>query len=181
MTHASRFLRNHALRPALTVRAGFPPERIPIVYPLTSSARQTIDRNFTHHPPAGNQAERYGDIRNRAGELAQLVSVLAPPSRELSLAVTKIEEAVFWANAAIARGEHWEGGSLIAQPTPTTPPRLDDVVAQLVDLASRVESLTEAVKADRLAIDQLAQAQATPAKKSKRSTEPAAADEASAE
>jgi len=30
---------------------------------------------------------------------------VAPDSRERSLALTKIEEAVFWANAAIAREE----------------------------------------------------------------------------
>ncbi len=38
-------------------------------------------------------------------KLAQYVLALTPESREQSLAVTKLEEAMMWANAAIARNE----------------------------------------------------------------------------
>jgi hypothetical protein len=37
--------------------------------------------------------------------LSRQLQYLCPGSRELSLAITKLEEAVFWANAAIARNE----------------------------------------------------------------------------
>jgi hypothetical protein len=63
-----------------------------------------LENRFTYHPPKPGQADTYQVIRLRALEFALLVDQLAPESRELSLAITKIEEAVFWANAAIARG-----------------------------------------------------------------------------
>ena len=60
---------------------------------------------FTHHPPKGDQAYRYGEIRNRAHAFAALIDEMAPDSREKSLAITHLEQAVMWANAAIARNE----------------------------------------------------------------------------
>lgn len=67
--------------------------------------RTQITKNFTYHPPKGNQGDRYVLLRNRAGDLADLMARNCPESRELSLAMTKLEEAVMWANAAIARNE----------------------------------------------------------------------------
>jgi hypothetical protein len=64
-----------------------------------------LENRFTHHPPKGDQAVRYHCIRAGALGLAKLIEDHAPPSRELSLAFTKLEEAVMWANAAIARNE----------------------------------------------------------------------------
>ena len=60
---------------------------------------------FTYHPPKNDQAERYEEIRRTGLYLANLVNGKTPPSREQSLALTAIEEAVMWANAAIARHE----------------------------------------------------------------------------
>jgi hypothetical protein len=64
-----------------------------------------IENRFTHHPPEpeNDQPARYEQIRAKAKELALLINDLADDSREKSLAVTHAEEAVFWANAAIAR------------------------------------------------------------------------------
>jgi len=64
-----------------------------------------IQKAFTYHPPQDGQRERYEEIRDKFGELACRLTALCPPSRELSLAMTKIEEAVMWANASIARNE----------------------------------------------------------------------------
>ena len=64
-----------------------------------------IENNFKHHPPKGDQAERYGSIRHDAKQLAHLIDNNCPNGREKSLAMTKLEEAVFWANASIARNE----------------------------------------------------------------------------
>lgn len=64
-----------------------------------------LANRFTYHPPTQGQAERYVEIRKVAHEFALAVLERAPKSRERSLAFTKIEEAVFWANAAIARNE----------------------------------------------------------------------------
>lgn len=70
--------------------------------PITSKELET---RFTYHKPSGDQADRYYVIREEAGSLARILVDSCPESRELSLALTKLEEAVFWANASIARRE----------------------------------------------------------------------------
>lgn len=64
-----------------------------------------LSKRFTYHPPKGTQQLRYETIRNTAHELAQMLIEDCPDSRERSLALTKLEEAVMWANASIARNE----------------------------------------------------------------------------
>lgn len=58
---------------------------------------------YTYHRPVADAENVYPKIRDKAKELALLMRELCPPSRELSLARTKLEEVVMWANAAIAR------------------------------------------------------------------------------
>ena len=58
---------------------------------------------FTYHAPSPAQTKVYEKIRAAALELAFLLEAECPQSRELSLAITNLEQAVFWANAAIAR------------------------------------------------------------------------------
>ena len=65
---------------------------------------QHIENRFTYHPPRDGQPQMYADIRDSAKELAYLLEAVCPEGREKSLAMTKLEEAVMWANAAIARG-----------------------------------------------------------------------------
>lgn len=64
-----------------------------------------IERNFTYHAPKEGQPAKYVAIRDKAKELAYMIDELCPIAREQSLALTKLEESVFWANAAIARHE----------------------------------------------------------------------------
>lgn len=64
-----------------------------------------IDNNFTYHAPKGDQQMRYQSIREIAKGLAMFIDDHCPDSREKSLAMTKLEECVMWANAAIARNE----------------------------------------------------------------------------
>jgi hypothetical protein len=64
-----------------------------------------LDNRFTYHAPKAGQPERYESIRSQGKILASLVESECPQSPEASLALTKIEEAVMWANAAIARHE----------------------------------------------------------------------------
>lgn len=75
------------------------------MYTQSEEKRQQLENNFTYHAPKDGQAERYGVIRDAAKSLAILIQTETPQSREQSLAFTKLEEAVFWANAAIARNE----------------------------------------------------------------------------
>ena len=60
---------------------------------------------FTYHAPHRDQQERYQEIRDGAARLADRIVSLTPDSREQALAITHLEEAVMWANAAIARRE----------------------------------------------------------------------------
>ena len=64
-----------------------------------------IEKNFTYHAPKGDQPERYEKIRYKAKMLAAYIVEYCPESREKSLAITKLEECVMWANASIARNE----------------------------------------------------------------------------
>ncbi len=63
------------------------------------------ESDFTYRKPFGDQPARYEDIRAMAMEFALTLLTLTPPSREQSLALTKLEEVVFYANASIARNE----------------------------------------------------------------------------
>lgn len=62
-----------------------------------------IENNFKYHAPKEGQPEKYTAIREKAKELAYLIEQEVPNSREKSLAMTKLEEAVMWANAGVAR------------------------------------------------------------------------------
>lgn len=62
-----------------------------------------IENNFKYHAPTPGQPEIYQAIREKAKELAYLIDDLAPGSREKSLAMTNLEQAVMWANASVAR------------------------------------------------------------------------------
>ncbi len=64
-----------------------------------------ILRAFTYHAPKDDQADRYQDLRNTGWKFATIIDELCPQSREKSLALTKLREAVMWANAAIACNE----------------------------------------------------------------------------
>jgi hypothetical protein len=83
---------------------------------MTDEAQQAYDRGrevgrllvdlenrFTYHPPTEQQIEIYAAIRQAALEEASMLAHWLPSCRETSLALTHLEEVVFWANAAIAR------------------------------------------------------------------------------
>lgn len=71
----------------------------------SSEVADRIYNSFTYHPPKGDQAERYVILRDKAKELAMKIVELVPPSREQSLAITKLEETIMWANKGIACNE----------------------------------------------------------------------------
>lgn len=65
-----------------------------------------LDRRFAVHAVTIEQKDRMGTIRDVARHVAAIVVRDAPECREQSLAITALEEAVFWANAAVSRPEH---------------------------------------------------------------------------
>lgn len=62
-----------------------------------------LDKTFTYQAPDDEQIVRHNLIRTAGKSFALEVLRRTLPSREQSLALTKIEEAVMWANAAVAR------------------------------------------------------------------------------
>ena len=66
---------------------------------------EDLNKRFTYHAPKEGQPEKYETIRKQSLNLAEILNKLCPDSREKSLAITALEEAVMWANASIARNE----------------------------------------------------------------------------
>jgi hypothetical protein len=66
---------------------------------------QDLVNRFTYYAPSQEQVDKYEALRRKALEMALLIEMLCPDSRERSLAVTHLEEMVMWANASIARNE----------------------------------------------------------------------------
>lgn len=64
-----------------------------------------IEKRFTYHKPKEDNAYKFVVIREDAKRFANIINELVPESREKSLAMTKLEEVVMWANAGIARQE----------------------------------------------------------------------------
>ncbi|MFO0898959.1 MAG: hypothetical protein U0836_16165 [Pirellulales bacterium] len=75
------------------------------MYVVTDEQQKDMERRFTYHKPGGDQTERYQAMRGYAREYALMLVRCVPDSRERALALTKLEEAVMWANAGIARNE----------------------------------------------------------------------------
>lgn len=61
-----------------------------------------IENNFTYHAPSADMPPKFEKLRNKAKELAFLINELVPNGREQSLAQTKLQEVIMWANAGIA-------------------------------------------------------------------------------
>ena len=64
-----------------------------------------INNTFTYHRPFGDQPQRYEAIRELAKGMAAAITSMTPASREQSVALTNLQQAVMWANAAIAINE----------------------------------------------------------------------------
>ena len=65
--------------------------------------RKDLENRFTYHSPQGTQPVKYEEIREIALNFATRLNELCPESREKSLAITHLEDAVMWANASVAR------------------------------------------------------------------------------
>lgn len=62
-----------------------------------------IDNRFDYHAPTAEKRVLHEEVRAQVKMTAAFIDELVPDGREKALALTKLEEALFWANAAIAR------------------------------------------------------------------------------
>jgi hypothetical protein len=74
-------------------------------YPIDEKTLADLEKRFTYHAPQADQPARYVLLRTVGKLLARKIVENTPKSREQSLALTHLEEALFWANAGIARNE----------------------------------------------------------------------------
>lgn len=65
---------------------------------------EDINNRFTFHAATTEEKKMNHDsARSACLNLAQFLNDKLPDGREKSLSITKLEESMFWANAAIAR------------------------------------------------------------------------------
>lgn len=69
---------------------------------------EELKRRFTYHAPNAARAEDHAHLRALLKDTADAIDNIVPDGREKSTAITKLEEAMFWANAALARPEQTE-------------------------------------------------------------------------
>lgn len=68
-----------------------------------ANGKEKNDNIFTYHKPNSTTELIYAQIRAKGRELSELIDEVVPGSREQALAKTKVEEAIMWANAGVAR------------------------------------------------------------------------------
>lgn len=79
-----------------------------VKYPLTGEELARLQDESIYHRPTLEQAARYQEIRDLFSGLKQFLLEHCPRSRELSHALTLLDDANYNANASIARHEKGE-------------------------------------------------------------------------
>lgn len=69
---------------------------------------------FNYHRPAEASIPKFAEIRGNLLAMALMINKLVPAGPERAKSIRKLEEAMFWANAGIARNQPPE----VQVPTP---------------------------------------------------------------
>lgn len=71
-----------------------------------------LANRFAYHPPLSiTRRQAHENVRGQVGRLAQFIAATVPAGREQALAITKLEEAMMWANAGLARAADPDTGN----------------------------------------------------------------------
>lgn len=71
---------------------------------IPSLSQEELTKRFAYHKPKNEEvAEQHELLRRSCHRLAQIILEEVPAGREQALALTHLEEVMFWANASIAR------------------------------------------------------------------------------
>lgn len=66
---------------------------------------EQLENRYRYHAPKGDQTERYAAVRAKILETAKFIRDNTPCSPEQARAFNALDDAMFLANAAIARNE----------------------------------------------------------------------------
>lgn len=106
-----------------------------------------LRKRFAHHPPTKAAVAMHESVRRQFRRMTEELTLLVPPSREQALMLTKLEEAMMWANAGIAR-------EISAKSTEAMGPRRADPQTLMVVLAVEADDVTiEAFEAHRYEVN----------------------------
>lgn len=73
--------------------------------------RNEFYNRIKHHPPLNEETvEKHRELREKVYQLGLALNRLVPKGREQDVALTKLEELLFWGNAGIARNQGGEDG-----------------------------------------------------------------------
>lgn len=65
---------------------------------------EDIEHRFAFHPATSEEKrDAHTSVRQQCRQLADALNAQLPEGREKSLAITHLEEVMFWGNAALAR------------------------------------------------------------------------------
>lgn len=71
--------------------------------PALSPAEAQVERCFRTYAVHDDQKQRVAQVTAGFADMGRIIAGLVPPGREQSLALTHLEQAMFFANAGIAR------------------------------------------------------------------------------
>lgn len=71
-------------------------------------SHDALSDRIRYHKPSTEGVNRIAQIRRAVLEVSRTVAAVVPEGREQALAFTKLEEAMFWANAGIARAPEFQ-------------------------------------------------------------------------
>jgi hypothetical protein len=87
---------------------------------VPSLSKDDLCNRFRYHSPrTSDRVETHVQVRALCRSVALELRRLVPDGREQALAITKLEEVMFWANAAVAREAYPEQSEVPAETTPT--------------------------------------------------------------
>lgn len=73
---------------------------------LSTAQTADLDKRFSYHQPKDDVVKKnHEQVRHALRIAAEALTELIPAGREHALVLTKLEEAMMWANAAIARAQ----------------------------------------------------------------------------
>ena len=73
---------------------------------MSNNSFGDVTDDFTYHPPSAEGVAVHNTLSNMFIDICNEIDDLCPAGREKQIVKTKLEEAKFWASAAVARNKY---------------------------------------------------------------------------